>query len=108
MNTTCNNTQTWFDNGINKALLSLTEQYDNAIPVFGGALFAASSLHGYNPDFRGFEWGLQCVLKNARLYKWHESEADTLRRWCHICLVDPALVEAYLGMRFEQYCEEVK
>lgn len=101
------NTQTFFDKGVQQTILELSEQYDNAIPVFGGALFVASCLHSDSPDFKHFVWGLQCVIHNARLYKWHESEADALRRWCHMCLVDPALVEAYLGMRFEQYCEGV-
>lgn len=38
------------------------------------------------------------VVKNAIFYKWHEGTVGAVRRFCHLCLVDPALVELYFGM----------
>ena len=72
----------------------LDKQYGNAIPVFGGAYHIdrdMESIIRYFPN----------VLRYAKWFEWHESPANTLRTFCHCCFVDPALVEVFIGMKFE-------
>jgi hypothetical protein len=48
--------------------------------------------------------GIGTMLRNAMFYGWEQPLAEACRDFCHICMVDPMLVEAYCGMRFEQLC----
>ena len=75
------------------AVEALDKEYDNAIAIFGGALHI-------DRDVASIALYLPSLLRNAELWHWHENEADTCRRFCHLCFVDPALVEAYLGNTF--------
>ncbi|MGN5455177.1 MAG: hypothetical protein ACI4XN_04260 [Candidatus Kurthia intestinigallinarum] len=85
----------WYDEGVKNAIESLSEKYPNAIPVFGGALGAYEYVNSDNPDFNKFMVCLCHAVDNARFYNWHEGVAGAVRRFCHLCLVDPALVEVY-------------
>ena len=85
---------------IDQKLMSLNQEYHNAVAVFGGAYWAHKAI--ISGDFDKFVEYLIDVVKNAKFYKWHESIPDTLRRFCDICLVDPKLVEAYLGIKFSE------
>lgn len=85
---------------IDQKLMSLNKQYPNAVAVFGGAYWAHQAI--ISGDFAQFAAFLVDVIKNAKFYKWHESIPDTLYRFCNICLVDPKLVEAYLGIKFSE------
>ena len=90
---------------VEQRLLALNEKYDNAIAVFGGAYWAHQVvISGKFDEFIPF---LGTVIRHAKFYRWHESIPQALRRFCHLCLVDPTLVEAYLGMSFEQLAQEV-
>lgn len=82
----------------------LDSKYPNAIPIFGGALWV---YHNNTLDSDRFIFGLHHVVNNARFFKWHEGVAGAMRRYCHICMVDPMVVEVELGMRFEELCGEV-
>ena len=42
------------------------------------------------------------VKRMAKFYKWHESPSDACRTFCNLCFIDPMLVEAYMGMTFEE------
>ena len=97
----------WFDKGVHRAICSLAEKYDNAIPIFGGALGACEHINCDNPDFEKFTKCLLNVIDDAKFYKWHDGVVGALKTFCHICLVDYTLVEAHIGMTFEQLCEEV-
>ena len=80
------------------SLRALADKYDNAIPIFGCAIWVDGDLDkliSYIPH----------IVGEAKFRKWHESTADAIRRFCHLCFIDPALVEVYLGMRFEQLLE---
>lgn len=77
----------------------LDSKYPNAIPVFGGALWV---YHDNAFDSQRFIAGLSHVTENAKFFKWHEGIAGAMRRYCHICMVDPIVVEATLGMKFEE------
>ena len=90
---------------VEQRLLTLNKKYNNAIAVFGGAYWAHQVIISGN--FNDFIPFLSTVITNARFYGWHESIPKALRRFCHLCLVDPKLVEVYLGMTFDQLAEEV-
>ena len=42
------------------------------------------------------------VARSAKVFHWHKGVADAMRTFCHICYVDPALVEVYLGFHFNE------
>ena len=76
-------------------LQELADQYPDALPIFGCAIWVDGNLDkliSYIPH----------IVHEVKFRKWHESTIDAIRRFCHLCFVDPALVEAYIGMRFEQ------
>lgn len=90
---------TWYDTSVYNAITALDEKYPNAIPVFGGALGAFNYAQS---DFKKFVMCIPSVVSNAKFYQWHEGAVGAVRRFCRICLVDPALVEVYLGMTIEE------
>lgn len=77
----------------------LDDQYHNAIPVFGGALWV---YHGNTFDSKRFIAGLHHVAENAKFFNWHEGIVGAMRRYCHICMVDPVVIEIALGAKFEE------
>ena len=89
----------WYDESVKSAIEALGDKYSNAIPVFACALSAYNSsiedLVGYFPD----------VISNAKFYHWHEGVVGALRRFCRLCLVDPDLIEVYLGISFAELVE---
>jgi hypothetical protein len=80
---------------IANAIVDLDRKYSNAIPVFGGA-------YHIDRDIPSVALYLPTLLRHAEIWKWHESQADTCRRFCHLLMIDPALVEVYLGATFEK------
>ena len=94
----------WYDKSVYNAITTLDTKYPNTIPIFGGALGAYNALEV--GDIDRFEALMTDAVDNAKFYKWHESSADVARRFCTICRVDPALIEAGFGMRFEELFEE--
>lgn len=79
----------------------LDSKYPNAIPIFGGALWV---YHDNNFDSERFIAGLSHVAKSAKFFNWHEGITGAMRRYCNICMVDPAMVENVLGVKFEELC----
>ena len=100
-------THMWYNAGVHRAICSLADKHDNAIPVFGGALGAYEHINCDNPDFKKFVKCLPEVIHSAKFYKWHEGTIGAARRFCRLCLVDPALIELYIGTSFEELCKEV-
>lgn len=96
----CSNDIVWYDKAVLGAITALADKYDNAIPVFGGALGAHKCIE--RGDFAGFAGYFQDLIHSARFFKWHEDGATVLRRFCHLCFVDPALIELYLGQTFDE------
>lgn len=96
----------WYDKNIYNAIATLDVKYPNAIPIFGGALGAYEYINSSTPDFDKFVVCMTSVIHNAKFYNWHEGVVGALHRFCRLCLVDPALVELYIGMRFEELFEE--
>jgi hypothetical protein len=81
-----------------KAIEALDEKYPNTIPIFGGALWIK--------DIEGIIQSLPHVIQSAKFFNWHDTIANACRTFCSLCFVDPALVECYIGMKFEKLTEE--
>ena len=82
-----------------KMLEDLSDKHSHAIAIFGGAIFVNTIDDVIDK--------LSYVISASKFYRWHESAAKACRTFCHLCFIDPALVEAYLGMTFEKLIEEV-
>lgn len=75
----------------------LAEQHSNAIPIFGVALW-----------IDGVEELVDCLpnlIDDVKFWRWHDTPANACRTLCRLCFVDPMLVEAYIGMKFEKLTE---
>lgn len=72
---------------------NLNKEHPDAIAIFGGALWVE--------DISSLIGSLAHVISEAKFRNWHEGLAGACRTFCHMCLVDPMLVEAYMGMKFE-------
>lgn len=94
----------WYDPAIYNAIMALDNKYPNAIPVFGGALGAYNHINSEHPDFNKFIRCLPEVVHSAKFYSWHEGIVGAVRRFCHLCLVDPNLVEVYIGVSLDEFC----
>ena len=79
----------------------LNSKYSNAIPVFGGALWVYDD-NKFNSH--KFIAGLSNVANDAKFFGWHEGVAGAMRRYCHLCMVDPVLVESLLCTTFDELC----
>ena len=108
MNTTnIISTNKWYEESAYQSVHSLAEQYDNAIPIFGGALGAYEHINCDSPNYKQFIKCLVNTIEDAKFYKWHEGAVGAARRFCRLCLVDPALIELYIGTSFEELCKGV-
>ncbi len=95
----------WYDEGVYNAIMELAEKHDNAIQIFGGALWAYNRINSEDPDFHNFALELATVAYNAKHYGWHEGILGALHRFCRLCLVDPSLVEVYIGVPLRKFYE---
>jgi hypothetical protein len=80
---------------------AMEAQHENSIAVMSGAYFAAQEVHKDKPDFEAFLSFMDGMLSHAKFFKWHESLPQACRTFCHLAMVDPMLVETYIGMKFE-------
>ena len=88
---------------VKQIIEQLADEHSSAIPIFGGALWAYE--YAKVGDLANFVNYLPHVVSEAKFRHWHEGIDGALRRFCHICLVDPMLIEVYLGIRFEEVCK---
>ena len=79
---------------------------NDAVAVMGGAYWAAQEVHKDEPNFEVFIGYLFTMITHAKFFNWHESIPQAMRTFCHLCFVDPTLIEAYIGMKFEDICNE--
>lgn len=75
---------------------ALAEKHDRAIEIFGGAIWIDST------DTWAIINYLPTIIHNAKFWNWHGGLADACRMFCHCLFVDPALIEAAIGMKFEK------
>lgn len=88
-------------NAILKSIEALDRKHPNTIAIFGGAAFVDRT------DMNDIVACLDHVVKTARILKWHESDANACRTFCHLAFMDPALIESAIGMRFERLCHMI-
>lgn len=81
-----------------KMIEDLNDKHSHAISIFGGAVYVQTIDDVINK--------LPHVIMMSKFYEWHESVAQACRTFCHLCFIDPMLVEAYIGMKFERLIEE--
>lgn len=65
------------------------------------AQYDGEALARHEIDFHEFTCRLIKSLGDMIFRQWRQPLPDAMRDYCHIALVDPALVESYIGMRFE-------
>lgn len=82
-----------------KMIEDLNDRHSYATSIFGGAVW----VKGIDDVLDR----LPHVIKTSKFYRWHETPANACRTFCHLCFIDPALVEVYIGMTFEKLIEEV-
>lgn len=83
-------------------ILALEDKYENSVAVMGGAYWAAQEVHRDKPNFSKFVEYLSNMVHDYAFFGWHEPIPQAMRTFCKLAMVDPALVEAYLGMKFEE------
>ena len=85
----------------------LGEKYGmDAIAVFIQAESGYKNIKKGNME--GFVRDMFSCGHQAKFRHWYEGCAEAMRRFCHICNVDPGLIEAYLGIRMEEVAEHIK
>ena len=89
-------------NIVKNNILALQEKHENAVAVMGGAYWASQEVHKDEPDFSKFVELMCNMVTNAKFFQWHESIPKAMRTFCKLAMVDPALVEVYIGMKFEE------
>lgn len=87
---------------------ALAQTHENAIAVMGGAYFAAYDIHKDAPDFESFIIKMDDMIRQHLFRNYDEPLHDSMKTFCHLCMVDHALVEAYIGMRFEDVANEIR
>lgn len=84
-------------NATMRMIEDLDEKYGNAIPIFGGALWVN--------DLEALVASLPHIIHSAKFFGWHDTLAGACRTFCSLCFTDYMLVEAFIGMRFEELCK---
>ena len=79
---------------VEKLILALDEKHSNAIPIFGGAIWV--------DNLEKLVASLPSVISGAKFFGWHAGQVAACRTFCHLCGYDPALIEVYIGLRFEE------
>ena len=87
---------------VHDRILALQDKYDNAVAVMGGAYWASQEVHNDKPNFSKFVEYLSNMIHDYKFFGWHESIPKAMRTFCKLAMVDPALVEGYIGMKFEE------
>ena len=80
----------------------LNEQYNHFIPIFGGAYHAVEYVQPETMDLHKFVRYLANVPSNAKFYGWEKGVEDALNTFCHLCMIDPMLIELYLNTKFSE------
>jgi len=83
-------------------ILALEDKHENAFAVMAGAYWAVQEVHKDKPDFDKFVEYLFNMIDDYKFFGYHEPIPQAMRTFCKLAMVDPALVEVYLGMKFEE------
>ena len=81
---------------------SLDNKHPHAVAIFRGSMWVYDEEDNFN--FERFIKSLAEVPVDAKIYNWHDTPANAMRTFCHICMVDPVTIEVYMGKKFEEIC----
>jgi hypothetical protein len=95
-------------NIVENNIRALAQTHENAIAVMGGAYFAAQDIHQDTPNFNAFIYKMDEMIRQHLFRDYDEPLEKSMKTFCHLCMVDPALVEAYLGMKFKDIANEIR
>lgn len=90
-----------WDKAAEQRLFNLKDEY--AIPVLCGSVWASSALKA--GDLDTFIEYLLNVPRGGLVHKFTGGIVGAMNTFCHVCLVDPHLAEAYVGMTFAEVAE---
>lgn len=76
---------------------------ENVVSIFGGAVEDVEITN----NLEMFCNHLIYIARRAAFWKWHKGVADAMRVYCHLCYVDPYLIEAYCGTTFDEFAPAV-
>lgn len=94
-----------WDKGAEVRLYALQKTYPDAIPVLGGAVFAATAVAENDLDAL-VEYLVNAVTNpSSRVKNWRGGVVSICENFCHVCLVDPKLVELYMGYTFAELAQ---
>lgn len=91
------------EKSIENAIYELKKQYPNerVIPIFCGAIYIGELMDKNEFNLDTFAKSVIDVAQNACFWHWHTGCLSAMRTYCHLCYVDPMLLEAYLQERLE-------
>lgn len=84
----------------------LSEQHKHFIPIFGGAYHAVEYAQPETMDLHQFVGYLASVPRSAKFWGWEKGIEDALNTFCHLCMINPALIESYLNTRFSEIARQ--
>lgn len=77
---------------------AIHEKHGVGVQIFGGVLYAYKYIE--DNDLHAFCQSLNSVIFDAQFFHWEQGIAHALKVFCELCLVDYMLIEAYLGVSF--------
>lgn len=95
-----------YDTSIKAAVEHLDAQHpgEHVIAIFGGAIWEDT----HNINLEQFSKHLVQLAHNAVFFKWHKGIVDAMRTYCHLCYIDPALIECYWGQYFDEFAKLIE
>lgn len=88
------------DAGAYNRLYALQKTYPYAVPVLGGAIYASTAAKMGDMDALVGWMAHALDTRDYKVQHWEGGIVSICENFCHVCLVDPKLVEAYMGMTF--------
>ena len=85
-------------------LEKMDAEHSNDSAIFFGAIYDYQYIQ--NHEYEKFSEKLLYVIRDAIFYRWHDTPANAAKTYCHLCGIDPALIEVFLGKRLDDLANE--
>ena len=72
---------------------------ENSIAIYGGAYFLAQDIEDDTFTMDKMLVPLKHAVINARFFNPDVNTSSVIKNFCHLLLIDPALIELYFGFR---------
>jgi hypothetical protein len=98
------------NNNYVKTTLEMLENEEKGTIIFGDFEEGYKVINNSYLDDEQFEQFIIYMLncgKLAAVYRYEKTPREAMERFCHLCLVDPMLAEAWLGSRLEQISNDL-